>query len=411
MSVLELRIDSIAAGGDGVGRHDGMVVFVPRTAPGDVVRVDAEHHDRLMRGRLLDVLQPSTSRVEAPCSHYVVDRCGGCQLQHVEYDAQLESKGRIVRDAIARIGKIHCDAPTVEASAKPWRYRRKLTLALRRHGNEWIAGLHRFDAPDEVFALQDCPITEESVLRVWAKVMRHQDLFPPPGTPRLRGAVRALAQGFSFTLEGARVWRTHAQFFAAIPELTELWWAPQEQARRLMHARRGHEAGASFVQVNPGVAERLRAWVFSLAAAFRPVTAVDAYSGTGDIAVGLASQGAGVTAIEIDEDAARVAAARLPEGSRALASPVEKALRRSLPADLVVLNPPRAGVDADVTELLSSAQQKPNALIYVSCNPATLARDIRRLFNYEIRSLRGFDMFPQTAHVETVCELVPVVAS
>lgn len=409
MSILELRIDSIAAGGDGVGRHEGMVVFVPRTAPGDVVRVDAERHDRLMRGRLLNVLQPSTARVEAPCRHYVVDRCGGCQLQHLGYDAQLEAKRGTIRDAIARIGKVDRDAPTVEPSGKPWRYRRKLTLALRRLRDEWIAGLHRFDAPDEVFAIQDCPITEEGVLRVWAEIMRHQDLLPR--TPRLRGAVRALARGFSFTLEGARAWRAHSRFFAAIPELTELWWAPQEHPRRLLHARRGQEAGASFVQVNPGVAERLRACVFSLAAAVRPVTAIDAYAGTGDIAVGLASQGAGVTAIEIDADAARVAAARLPEGSRALASPVEKALGKALPADLVVLNPPRAGVDAAVTALLSQAQPKPKALIYVSCNPATLARDIRRLPNYEIRLLRGFDMFPQTAHVETVCELVPRIAT
>ena len=409
MSVLELRIDSVAAGGDGVGRHEGMVVFVPRTAPGDVVRVDAERHDRLMRGRLLNVLQPSASRVAPPCRHYVLDRCGGCQLQHLEYGAQLHSKSGIIRDAIARIGKVDRDAPPVEASGKPWRYRRKLTLAMRRHENVWIAGLHRFDAPDEVFALQDCPITEESVLRVWAEILRHQHLLP--GAPRLRGAVRALAHGFSFTLEGARTWRTHAAFFSAIRELIELWWAPQETARRLMHARGGPQAGASFVQVNTGVAERLRAWVLALAAAVRPATAVDAYAGTGDIAVALAAQGTAVTAIEIDPDAARVAAARLPQGSRALASPVEKALRKSLPADLVVLNPPRAGLGAEVTQLLNAAPHRPNALIYVSCNPATLARDIRRLPSYEIRSVRGFDMFPQTAHVETVCELVPAVAT
>ena len=409
MSLLELRIDSIAAGGDGVGRHEGMVVFVPRTAPGDVVRADAQRHDRMMRGRLIEVLHPSPERVQPPCEHYVNDRCGGCQLQQLRYDAQLGAKSGIIRDAITRIGNVDSDAPVVEASARPWRYRRKLTLAFRRRGHGWIAGLHRFDAPGEVFALRDCPITDEGVLGMWSEIMRRQELLPL--AERLRGAVRALAHGFSFTLEGAKAWPTHARFFEAIPELTELWWAPDGAGRRLMHARRGEAAGASFVQVNPEVAEHLRTWVISLAAGFRPATAVDAYAGTGEIALALASQGAKVTAIEIDADAARVAAARLPDGSRALAAPVEKVLRKSLPADLVVLNPPRAGVDPEVTHILSDGPHKPGAIIYVSCNPATLARDIRRLGGYEIRSLRGFDMFPQTAHVETVCELVPAAAT
>ena len=409
MSILELRIDSIAAGGDGVGRHEGMVVFVPRTAPGDVVRVDARRHDRLMRGRLLEVISPSPERTEPRCKHYVVDRCGGCQLQHLDYASQLSAKSAIIRDAITRIGKVERDAPVVEPSEAPWRYRHKLTLAMRRRGHAWIAGLHRFDAPGDIFPLEDCPITDQRILGVWQTVLEHQRLLPHAS--ELRGAVRALSRGFAFTLEGGTAWRAQAHFFAAIPALAQLWWTPHGGERRLLQSRHGDEAGASFVQVNPGVAERLRHWVFSLAAAFAPKTAIDAYSGSGDIALGLAMQGSRVTAIEVDVDAARVAASRLPAESRAVAAPVEKALRKNLPADLVVLNPPRAGVDAEVTRALSAATSKPSAILYVSCNPATLARDIRRLPEYEIRSLRGFDMFPQTAHVETVCELAPASIS
>jgi 23S rRNA (uracil1939-C5)-methyltransferase len=409
MTQLELRIDSIAAGGDGVGRHDGMVVFVPRTAPDDVVRVDAQRRDRLMRGRLVQVVAPSPLRTDPPCRHYVVDRCGGCQLQHIRYEGQLAAKSVIIRDAITRIGKVDHPAPPVEPSERQWRYRRKLTLALRRRGDAWIAGLHRYDAPGDVFALEDCPITDEAVVGVWAAIMRQQHLLPR--AKELRGAVRALTDGFAFILEGGRGWPVIADFFAGVPELIELWWAPEGGDRRLVRSRRAAQAGASFVQVNPGVATRLREWVFSLAAAFRPGSAIDAYAGSGDIAVGLAAQGATVTAIEMDADAARLAASRLPAGSRALAAPVERALRKSLPAELIVLNPPRAGVDEEVTRLLCDAGEKPKAVVYVSCNPATLARDIRRMPAYRIRSLRGFDMFPQTAHVETVCELVPVTPS
>jgi len=404
---IDLHIDSIAAGGDGVGRHDGMVVFVPRTAPGDDVRVCGTRHDRLMRAHTLEMLAPSTQRTTPPCDHYTVDHCGGCQLQHLQYEAQLEAKAVIIRDAVTRIGKTATAAPAVVASDKPWRYRRKLTLALRRKDGRWYAGLHRFDAVDDVFELRDCPITQEDVLGTWAAVMQHQSLLPE--ATELRGAVRALGGGFSFTLEGGAAWTTHAQFFAAVPVLEELWWKPKGQSRRLVQSRGGDRAGASFTQVNPTVAARLRECVVQLAAARQPRTAVDAYAGSGDIAVALASTGIRVTAIEIDRDAARVCASRLPAGSQAIAAAVEAALPRAMPADVVVVNPPRAGLDARVTDLLSRTPPPDGggALIYVSCNPATLARDIRRLTSYRVESLRGFDMFPQTAHVETVCELVP----
>ena len=412
-TTFDLRIDSIAAGGDGVGRHNGLVVFVPRTAPRDLVRVRAHQRDRLMRGRVIEVLEPSSLRVEPQCEHYVVDRCGGCQVQHLLYEGQLHAKADIIRDALTRIGRLQVDTPNIEPSDKPWRYRRKLTLAMRWRDGRWIAGLHRYDAPDEVFELRDCPITDEQVLEAWSRILSQQELFPR--AKDLRAAVRLLPHGFSFTVEGARDWKTSEELFAAIPSLLELWWQPQDKSRRLLHSRSAAEhAGASFTQVNPAVATKLREWVVSLAAAARPKTAVDAYAGTGDIAVALATLGVRVTAIELDRDASRVSAARLPQGSRAIAAPVEDALAKALPADVVILNPPRAGLHARVTQILSPKADGragqpagPRTVIYVSCDPATLARDIRRMDAYRVESVRGFDMFPQTAHVETVCALVP----
>ena len=407
MKTLDVRIDSIAAGGDGVARHEGMVVFVPRAAPGDLLRVSARQEGRLMRASILQVLEPSRERVEPECEHYTRDKCGGCQIQHLDYArGQLPAKSRIIADALTRIGKLAiADAPEVEASTKEWRYRTKLTLAMRRAGNSWIAGLRRFDDPDAVFQLRDCPITDRRVLDAWKGVLAQQELLPR--APSLRGAVRLLESGFSFTLEGGQAWPRSDRFFEAIAGLAQLWWKPEGKGRSLLASRRGGEAGASFTQINPAVAARLREWVIKLATAARPVVAVDAYAGTGDVAVALAEQGAQVTAIEIDRAASRLCAQRLPEGSRAVAAPVEHALPRALPADLVVLNPPRTGLDEQVPQQIQSATTLPATLIYVSCNPATLARDIRRLDRYTLRSLRAFDMFPQTAHVETVCELVP----
>src|SRR5687768_4269265 len=133
VKTIDVRIDSIAAGGDGVARYDGIVVFVPRSAPGDLLHVEAEQSGRLMRGRVLELLEPSDQRIQPPCGHYTDDKCGGCQIQHLDYSrGQLPAKRRIIADALIRIGKTSiADLPEVEESPRQWRYRTKLTLALR----------------------------------------------------------------------------------------------------------------------------------------------------------------------------------------------------------------------------------------------------------------------------------------
>ena len=405
----EVVIESIAAGGDGVARADGRVVFVPRSAPGDVGLVDVPAGGRFARVEFHQLRVPSSDRVEPACRHYVVDRCGGCQLQHLGYEAQLRAKSRIVRDSMQRIGRRDLDLPVVHASAAPWRYRRKLTLALRRRASTWIAGLHPFDDPGRVFPLDDCPITHEDVLGIWRDILAAASHLPDARA--LRGAVRLDDDGSAaFTLEGARAWPGSEAFFASVPRLAALWWTPESRSRRRLHARNGAVApGASFAQVNPAVAGPLKQRVIALTMARRPAHVIDAYAGLGDTARELAGRGVQVTAIELDRDAVTWSAAHLPHGSRALHGRVEQLLPAALPADVVILNPPRVGVDKRVTEILDAARPAPT-LVYVSCDPATLARDVGRLPHYRIASLESFDMFPQTAHVETVCELIPEAA-
>jgi 23S rRNA (uracil1939-C5)-methyltransferase len=408
-TVAEIEIASIAAGGDGVGRADGMAVFVPRSAPGDVLRASLTLKGRFARGRIDEIIRPSPARTEPPCAHYVVDKCGGCQLQHMEYSAQLAAKRGIVVDSLARIAKRDVTLDAVTPSEREWRYRRKLTLAMRRTGGRWIAGLHPYDDPDGVFDLRDCPITDERVVDVWAEILRASARLPK--VSRLRGSVRLLDEGASFVLEGAFEWTTSQQFFDGCPSLRELWWAPEEQRRRIVATRGdGARGGASFVQVNVAVGEALHTHVVDRVASYSPSSVVDAYSGTGTTAARTAANGATVTAIESDREAASLAAARLPAGSRSLAGRVEDLLDRALPADVIVLNPPRVGVDARVAALLQSNRSSARAIVYVSCDPATLARDLARMPAFRIARIAAFDMFPQTAHVETVCELVPEAA-
>lgn len=409
MTRVELAIESIAAGGDGVGRMDGMVVFVPRTAPGDVVDVELTPRGRFARGSVRNIVRRSAERVEPTCVHYVRDRCGGCQLQHLSYEAQLGAKGRIVHDALQRIGRREVAVPAVRASPEPWRYRRKLTLALRRRRGRWIAGLHPYDAPGRVFPIAECPITEDHVLEAWRAVLSASDALP--AADELRGAVRVEQGDASLVLEGGDAWPDSARFFERVPALGALWWHPAHGALTALHVRgAGRAPGASFTQVNAPVAEAMRAYVVERVLCHDPRTVVDAYAGLGDTAAGLATADRRVTAIELDAAAAAWCASRLPRGSRAVAARVEDALPGALPADVVVLNPPRAGVDARVPSALGAAAPAPRAVVYVSCDPATLARDVSRLPGWRIASLAAFDMFPQTAHVETVCELVPEAA-
>ncbi|HEU4723226.1 MAG TPA: TRAM domain-containing protein, partial [Gemmatimonadaceae bacterium] len=401
-----LEIASIAAGGDGVGRSEGIVVFVPRTAPGDVARVRVARAKRFARGQLLSLEEPSPARVEPPCPHYTIDRCGGCQLQHLGYDAQLEAKRVIIGDALRRIGRRDVADPVVEPSDAQWRYRRKLTLHLRRLASDWIAGLHPYDDPVGVFDLRDCPITDERVLALWAQLRQAFDALPREGA--LRVAVRLLDDGAGVTVEGGRHWRDPDALLAGAPDVTEIWWRPEEGMLRRVAMRSGeHQAGAAFAQVNAGVAARLRARLLERVRAYEPAHVIDAYAGTGATAIPLAGDGRRVTAIELDRAAVDALERRLLPPSQVIAGRVEAHFDRALPADVVLLNPPRAGVDERVTASLEAHRARIRALFYVSCDPATLARDLARIPGYRLAAVRGYDMFPQTAHVETLCELVP----
>ena len=411
--MISVEIESIAAGGDGVGRSNGLVVFVPRTAPGELVTARISGKGSFARGSLGTIARSSEDRVDPPCPHYTIDRCGGCQIQHLAYSAQLRAKRRIVRDAIERIGKRVVDVAEIERSESEWRYRSKLTLAMRRLATgEWVAGLHQFDNPAKIFALNDCPITDRKVVTAWREILASSRFFP--GVAALRGSVRITDDGPIFVMVGSMRWTSSDPFFDAVKSFAAVWWENDEGSRKLVGDRRPSRSlqppAASFSQVNPEVAVKLRKHVLATVWRYSPEKIVDAYSGAGDTAIAFAEQGARVTAIELDSDSARWCGQHLPEGSISLRARVEEALPKVLPADAVILNPPRAGTDSRVTEILEQQAVKPRVIAYISCNPATLARDISRLPGYRVASVVPFDMFPQTAHVETVCELVPEAA-
>lgn len=408
-----VTIDRIAAGGDGVARHDGMVVFVPRAVPGDVAVVALVRHRTFARGKILELLQSSPDREAAPCQHYERDRCGGCQLQGLKYPSQLAIKGELIRDALVRIGKQSIASVTVTPSPDVWHYRNTLTLALQRdrlRPSGWRAGMYVAGESTRVFELSDCLIAMPAVMDGFHQLMNAAEHLPRSAA--LRVTIRVLqAGGLALTIEGGAQWKQAAidALVAAVPAVHAVWWVRDDEVRALRFDRRTvQEAGASFAQVNPRVAAMLRDRVVELVEALSPAAVVDAYAGSGALSARLLRAGRTVTAIELDQEASAVAGNALRDDplARVLTGRVEHLLPHALPADVVVLNPPRAGVDAVVPPLISNPASLVRRVIYVSCDPATLARDIARFgAGWRVTAVQGFDMFPQTSHVETVCTI------
>ncbi len=399
-----VTIDSIASGGAGVGRLDGMAVFVPRTAPGDRVTVALSRRKRHAEGRLRQILEASPARVEPPCQHYVTDRCGGCQLQHLGIADQRAAKRDMVQQALRRIAKRDAAVDEVVPSPLEWRYRRKLTLTLRPSPAGWRGGLRPFDDPDRIFALDDCLIAAESLVAAWHEVRGAAECLAD--VDEVRAELLQGDGGVSLNLIGLpATWPRCDEFLARCPSLVSV---RSEGAHGVAVLRGDAASSGAFVQVNPAMAQVMQSHILSLAAVTPGLRVVDAYGGRGDVSADFVKAGAKVTLIELDYEATRSAKERLGQSARVVTARVEDALDDALPADLVLVNPPRTGVDARVCDSLESAEV--SRLIYVSCDPATLARDLARLPSWRLERVTPFDMFPQTAHVETVCLLTRIIA-
>jgi 23S rRNA (uracil1939-C5)-methyltransferase len=414
-----VAIDSIAAGGEGVGRlSDGRVVFVHRTAPGDRAAVEVvESRERWARARRLRVLEPSPMRRDAPCPFYA--ECGGCTIEHLTYDAQLHAKARIVADALTRIGGIEIAPPEVVASPREFRYRNRVSFALRRFSpGRVVAGFHSLHDPGRILDLDGgCLLPEEPIALAWNRLRAAwgpDACLLPPGD-RLRLTLRATAAGaVSLLIEGGHSGGSPDELLERVEGLESVWHRPGPAPAALVAGAPGlpeswgeesvELGGAAFLQVNRHAARLLEDHVLATIGDARGLRVVDAYCGVGFHAFRLARLGATVTGIELDPNAVAAARAAAPEGTRFLEGLVEDRIAECLPADLVILNPPRTGVAAEALDALLA--DPPARIVYVSCNPATLARDLRRLGErFRLEGLRSFDLFPQTAHVETVVEV------
>lgn len=439
--VVPVEFHGMAAGGEAVGRDDGgRVVFAPYAAPGDCGAVTLDETRRsYSRGRLLSLETASPLRTAPPCPYYLPAgpadpeaACGGCQLQHLNYEAQLAAKRDIVRDALRRIGGL--TEPNVLPclpSPQPFAYRNKADFVVAAgEGGPRIGFFAR--ASHDLIDIARCPIQQEqnNALLQTTRAALVAGMVTPFDPATGRGVLRrlvartagdgtALLTAVTTGASWPRAKEFAAELMAAVPTLRGvLQRRPKGQARLLagvdwleepVLGLRLRVSGEGFFQVNSALTPALVEKVLALAACEPGMAAVDLFAGVGLFGLALARAGVRVTGIEANAPAVRDA--QLNARQNGLTADFRcadaAAALRALPADpldLVVLDPPRAGAPGVVPELL---RRRPRRIVYVSCDPATLARDVRGLCkSYRLEQAVPVDLFPQTAHVETVAQLL-----
>jgi 23S rRNA (uracil1939-C5)-methyltransferase len=469
---LELHVDSLAYGGNGVARLNGFVVFVRRALPGDTVRARVTKVKRgYAEATTTEVLEPSRERTDAPCKHYY-EGCGGCRFQDLRYEAQTAAKEAQVRDALERIGGIA--EPAVEPifpAEEQFHYRNKLEYSFTSTAKGAALGFHRAGRWDEVLEVDRCWLTTDlgnairDEVRDWAQeeglppydqeaqrgCLRHlvvregrntgqalvQLVTAPsleaspakPATPGrqtgleakpatsgvgdLQGADRLVAALREFPQVRSIHWAVNDSPAEVTNLPTKLLWGEEAIEETLLGLRFRVRPNA-FLQTNTRMAERVYELAIEYAGLSGTETVYDLYCGIGTIGLAMAGRALTVWGVEANEES--VACAIENAGLNGITNAaffagevgasLEELADRAGPPDLAVVDPPRAGLSGKALRRL--ARLEAPTIVYVSCNPTTLAGNVKELvgdWGYTLRRVRPVDMFPHTPHVESVALL------
>ena len=442
---VELQIDSLAFGGNGVARLDGFVVFVRGGLPGDRVRARATKVKKGYAEAIrTELLAPGPDRVEPVCAHFPA--CGGCRFQDLSYDAQLETKAAQVRDALVRLGGI-AEPPLepIVPAASQYGYRNKLEYSFTSTPDGPALGFHRAGRWDEVLPVELCHLTTDlgnairAAVRDWAREEGLVAYSQASGEGYLRHLVVREGRNTGqvlVQLVTAKGEKFETGYFVEVlrrfPEVRSIHWAINDQPSEATNLPTRLLWGAdaieeeilglrfrvrpnAFLQTNTEMAARLYELAVEFAALTGTETVYDLYCGTGTIGLALARSALTVWGVEISEESVACALenAELNGISNAafFAGNVGMSLaelgEKAGPPDVVVVDPPRAGLAGKGLRRVGELEAP--RLVYISCNPTTLASDAKYLaaeHGYRLERARPVDMFPHTPHIETVALLV-----
>jgi len=442
---LELDVESLAFGGNGVARKDGFVVFVRRGLPGDRVRARVTKVKRgFAEAIATDVLSSGPQRVDAPCAHYPT--CGGCRFQDLAYDVQVAQKEAQVRDALQRIAGIPEPPlePIVPCEPDVFFYRNKMEYSFAPSDEGPVLGLHKAGRWDEVIDVERCWLTSElgngirNAARDWAREEGLAAYSQADNSGYLRHLIvregrntgQALVQ--LVTAPGERFETGYfVDVLRAFPQVRSVHWAVNDRPAEVTNlpaellwgepaieeelcGLRFRVRPNAFLQTNTAMAERLYALARDAAQLAGTETVWDLYCGIGTIGLSLAAGALTVWGIEVSEESVACALenAELNGITNAaffagnVGEVVDELLERSGAPDVVVVDPPRAGLAGKALKRLGAIGAP--RVVYVSCNPTTLAGDLKILreqWGYELLRATPVDMFPHTPHVETVALL------
>jgi 23S rRNA (uracil1939-C5)-methyltransferase len=416
---LRVLIERLAYGGSGIARKDGKVYFVKGGLPRDVVDIKVIHDKGKFAEAVIEALvEPSAERVEPPCP--VFNTCGGCQLQNLSYEAELREKENILAESVRRIGGIRDVRPEpIFPSQSEYGYRRRVLLSAWYSGGGWHTGYYREMSRTNV-KIDSCPVADEVINKAIARL---SDVLSSIGDPRYP------LDKIYLTSDGSKAYITLA------PRSGK---GPVSLGSLARHLRRhGETANVSvpggdeaefelsvcglrilttaslFTQSNAPVNEALVRTLIDWAGLKGTETVLDLYSGAGNFSIPLAKSSKQVISVEVSKKAVELA--KKSAGLNGVnnigfhyGSCEEYLNSADVPAksvDIVVLDPPREGAKEAVAGIV---RLSPGKVIYVSCDPATLARDLRMFADsgYRIERLKPFDMFPQTYHIESLSLLV-----
>ncbi|WP_394122030.1 23S rRNA (uracil(1939)-C(5))-methyltransferase RlmD [Planococcus donghaensis] len=441
---ITVHVEDLTHDGAGVAKIEGYPLFIPGALPGEDVVV---HVLKTLKSygfaKLIEIKQASPFRVTAPCP--VFDTCGGCQIQHLSYEGQMTFKQKLVRDAITRIGKLP-DVPVhpVKGMEHPWRYRNKSQIPFGTQDGKVVAGFYQtrsHDIADTDICLIQTP--EADAIMVALKKNLAEIGIEPYEEATHRGMLRhVVVRKARTTGEIMVVLVTKKKKFpqtvraieliqATVPEVTSIVQNINSEKTNVIFGDdtltlwgkdviedqigdvRFEISARSFYQINPEQTEVLYGQALEYAQLTGKETVIDAYCGIGTISLFLAQRAEFVMGVEIVpqaiEDAKRNAELNGLSNTLFEAGPAEQVIPRwykeGKKADVLVVDPPRKGCDEQL--LRTILKQRPARVVYVSCNPATLARDLRILEDggYRTKEVQPVDMFPQSTHCEAVAWL------